>query len=424
MTTKKRILICGDGNFSFSLALGKLLSTDDPRSQIVADLVAMEGPYEVTCTSFDSREQLLRKYHECGRILPTLDSMAPHGVSVEHGINAWELDEHYPGASFDAVIWNHPHLGTENFNLHRFLMCHFLHSAKQKLTDGGSVVVSVLKGQAVRWDIVAQAAKIGLKLASAQTFVPAAWPGYETRRNRTGGSFQNAHTQGHTGDALESVSLRFQSNPDFTKPVQTGALPRALPNKKPADYKFFCKEPACGKGFRTKQGADTHHKQVHEYKKYGEWSPDAGAVPCSKCGRKVKDQEALWQHEIARHTFDVNIPHPSTDANEPDAAGYGYYPCEICGMSVSMHPDWGMSAHLESLKPIVGLELPCGLPGCDLVFIEQRAMRQHRNFCRVKADARALAEKKAKASALCVRALSCAAVSGLVLLLVRRASSR
>ena len=388
-STMTRILICGDGNFSFSLSIGRLIKNGD--AQLLEELVGCPGPFEITCTSFDTRAQLLGKYQECEQILPQLDRMGAEGITVEHGINAWELETHYPETRFDVVLWNHPHLGTENFNLHRFLLTHFMFSARQVLKEQGFILLSVLSGQSMRWAIEDQAQKIGLHLARKANFLPSQYPGYETRRNRTGGSFQNTHTQHHTGDALKSISLRFSNKPcdaQNTSIIAVGDTP--APEKiarKPAQNEFFC--DLCGKGFKKAQGVFTHKKQVHEMKKYGnDWKIAGQDLSCDVCAKKgFPCDDALWQHKIATHTEDVNIPHPSRDGDvqltpEEAAKTYDYYPCEICGMSVSSHPDWGMSAHLESLKPIVGLELPCGQPNCDKVFIEQRALRQHRNFCR------------------------------------------
>eukprot|EP01063_Lacrimia_lanifica_P024518 TRINITY_DN32407_c0_g1_i1.p1 TRINITY_DN32407_c0_g1~~TRINITY_DN32407_c0_g1_i1.p1 ORF type:complete len:430 (+),score=165.99 TRINITY_DN32407_c0_g1_i1:87-1376(+) len=396
----RSVLICGDGNFSFSLAVAKLQRRGE--HALMEAYLGMEGPFDILCTSFDTREQLVKKYHECGQILPTLDGMGADGISVKHGVNAWELKESFGDRKFDAIIWNHPHLGTENFNLHRFLLCHFMHSAKQQLTDTpqSCVVLSVLEGQSVRWSIKDQGEKVGMVHDHTVPFLPTDYPGYETRRNRTGGSFQNSHTQQHTGDVLRSVTLRFLLSAGglaAPRPAAAVEIQEAKPTmaKKPALRPFVC--VICGKAFKKQQGLFTHTRQCHELKKYGDgYKAEGQALKCIDCGKTFPNEDALWQHRIASHTEDVSIPHPSTEGDETqqDSAGYGYFPCTVCGMSVSHHPDWGMPAHLESLKPIVGLELSCGINGCDKLFIEQRALRQHRNFCRVRERERAAAAQQ------------------------------
>ena len=226
------------------------------------------------------------------------------------------------------------------------------------------------------------------------------YPGYETRRNRTGGSFQNSHTQHHTGDALHSVTLRFEDPKNGSK-LSASAAPNVLtpeedkamatiPNKKHREKPFVCNE--CGKAFSKPQGLFTHGRQVHQLKKYGkQWTVDGMQLKCDKCvpneGERentYRDEEALWQHKIAMHTIDTAIPHPGMESLAPSEK-YEFFPCPVCGMSVSSDPEWGIPAHLESLKPIVGMQLPCGVGTCEKKFIEQRALRQHRNFCRFKA---------------------------------------
>jgi Domain of unknown function (DUF2431) len=103
------LLILGDGNFSFSLALAKNLK------RYVEFLGFKDDQINMTLTSFDSRAQLLKKYHDFKDILPQLLSLP---VQLLHGINAWELSTHFD-KNFDLIMWNHPHLGTEDFKLHR-----------------------------------------------------------------------------------------------------------------------------------------------------------------------------------------------------------------------------------------------------------------------------------------------------------------
>ena len=85
-------------------------------------------------------------------------------LQVLHGINAWQIQDQFPGLEFDAIVWNHPHLGVEDFRLHKFLMAHFFHSVTRCLKPSGFASVSLVQGQDERWEITAQARKMGLAL--------------------------------------------------------------------------------------------------------------------------------------------------------------------------------------------------------------------------------------------------------------------
>lgn len=124
----------------------------------------MLSEVSLLATSFDSRSVLLEKYAEIQPILSALGkpSLQPH-VRVMHDINAWQTSQQLAG-TFDQISWNHPHLGVEDFRLHRFLMAHFFDSVRRSLTSSGRVTVSLVHGQAERWDIVKQAAAKGFKL--------------------------------------------------------------------------------------------------------------------------------------------------------------------------------------------------------------------------------------------------------------------
>lgn len=122
MTIQRRtILFLGDGNFSFSLSFIKLLihsQTDKcPSLQYIEYHNDDDITFEYVCTSFDSYDEVVEKYPESRKILDTLSDLP--NVTVMHGINAWELRKHFPNTKFDYIIWNHPHLGTENYRLHR-----------------------------------------------------------------------------------------------------------------------------------------------------------------------------------------------------------------------------------------------------------------------------------------------------------------
>lgn len=118
------------------LALKRLITEENP---IAYDYLGFEHaePVSLTSTTFDSREELLGKYFDSKDILPKFKT-----TNIEHNINAWELSRHFPefvfflitaSCLFDCVVWNHPHLGTEDYRLHRFLLAHFFASVKKVL---------------------------------------------------------------------------------------------------------------------------------------------------------------------------------------------------------------------------------------------------------------------------------------------------
>lgn len=175
----KQILILGDGNMSFALALENLIRS---KSSIAFEYLGEKDESvdcEITATTFDSEVQLLEKYQECKDILPLIRSKRLHEI------NAWELASYFEPDQFDVIIWNHPHLGTEDFRLHRFLMAHFFKSCTNVLKKSGKVCISLVKGQHLRWDLVNQAAKSScLNVTAMIPFLETDWPGYTAKRNK------------------------------------------------------------------------------------------------------------------------------------------------------------------------------------------------------------------------------------------------
>jgi hypothetical protein len=397
--TNKKLLILGDGNFSFSLALAKLL---DQKHAAATNYIQGYNA-DIICTSFDSYKEVVSKYHDSERILEELVRYC----QVAHEVNAWELQDY---KNMDFIIWNHPHLGTEDFRLHQFLMAHFFHSAKRALSSTGKIRVSLVQGQETRWNVFVQANRVGMNLEKVEIFDESLWPGYVVKRNKHGGSFKNIHTKKHVRTSMKSCVYTFGTDKEFIDikdipfrleslfgknfdttfeektfvAVKSELTPsqKLSKSKKPLPPKdLIC--TFCSKQLTSVRAYQQHVHMVHILQKFGDWKPDRPrTISCIHCGKKFADNESAEQHTINKHTFiqKDEIPNVEDNAVQNDHQ-YEYYPCEVCGQSCINQP-WGMELHLERMKPALGMNMRC--PLCPLSFIEQRALTQHFKFCKFK----------------------------------------
>lgn len=422
------VLLLGEANFSFTLALSGLLErpraiNEETNSSLPAEAYLRLGEdacrrARIVATCFEGPDELPGKYPETEGVLARLAATHTSRVEVKHGVNAWDLRSSFgDGALWDVIAWNHPHLGTEDCNLHRFLLAHFFAAALIALREGGHVVLSLVEGQEKRWELIGQAARNGLEVVASEPFAACDFPGYECKRNTTGKSFKNLHSQRHVATKMRSWTYHLgrKDRPDaihvptssmLCEAVASAGRPVQMPlggddadptSYRPAGQGLVCGD--CGKSFSCAQGLRTHKRQVHELKVYGDvWTPSATSSPsletCPDCSRTFRDAQALWQHTLAQHRRGgkkTKGPHgargPSLLFSGSDAPigyagedegghGYGFVPCEVCGMAVPKGTP--MEAHLEALRPLVELTLHCP---CGRDFVEVRALEQHSNFC-------------------------------------------
>lgn len=110
---KQNVLILGDGNFSFSLALCKF-----------NDSLPKDKQFAIIATSFDDRESLLSKYPETRSAIQMM--INKFGCDVRHGINATRhlLGQLQRSTPFGHIVFNYPHLGVEDSYLHSHLLGH------------------------------------------------------------------------------------------------------------------------------------------------------------------------------------------------------------------------------------------------------------------------------------------------------------
>lgn len=175
-----RVLTVGDGNFSYSLALGKALA---PRVEVVA-------------TSHESRETVVETYPDGARILDELAAMDK--VTVLHGVDATDAQQMHALGQFDRVIWNFPCVRAprgedgqnQEMEVNKKLLADFFAHVARMLTPGGEVhVTHKTKPPFGQWGIEAIAEASGLRHSASVIFDRCLYPGYSNKKVLSKGSF-------------------------------------------------------------------------------------------------------------------------------------------------------------------------------------------------------------------------------------------
>lgn len=95
-----KILLIGEGNFSFARAL----VTDSPPE------ITHMPPGNITATTYDSEEDCYSKYTDAQEIV---EGLRDKGVKVLFGVDGTRLDRAagIKGKKFDRIVFNFPHAG-------------------------------------------------------------------------------------------------------------------------------------------------------------------------------------------------------------------------------------------------------------------------------------------------------------------------
>ncbi|TYZ69103.1 hypothetical protein PybrP1_009911 [[Pythium] brassicae (nom. inval.)] len=167
---RQRILVVGDGDLSFALALAVFL-----------------GGGNIVATCYDSKREAQDKYPN---LVVNADALESAGAQVHFGVDGTALEREAwlrNAAPFHAVVFNFPHLGgateedvAKNQALLRGFFCSarpFLHAAR------GQVLVSLRNTLFYnRWRILEQARASDYKLVRTEPFDGSIYSGYEPQR--------------------------------------------------------------------------------------------------------------------------------------------------------------------------------------------------------------------------------------------------
>lgn len=441
-------LTLGDGDFTFSLDMCRFLqanaAVEDTLDYMKLNNTPKSGrnTISVVCTGIDLESEVKSKYQDAEFTLKqimSLNGIVPNittqkvdhdgakrakidkcsseiQICIQHGINAilpWELSEkisHLPDISrprYRNVIFNHPHIGREDAQLHTRFLSHLFHSISNFwLADDGIFHLTLVLGQSDRWKAIQHASMHGLVLLARESFRPPPsiqkfinlkkiehmgifelinpyysrkegnQSRYQYRRHQSGKSF-NSRTNG-------SETLSFGKIGSSAIHLNKSCLP--WQNIEIKEERLICH--FCSKSFAEERSRRNHIQSVHQN---GPGPFCQGLIVCNECDKKFADKEAFQSHHKAKHSGDFTNIKPDwaqTDTN--DGADYDTEKncCEICGYKYSEKLT-RESHFLEFIPKITDIPADANntserLPICKKcckVFRDYRALAQHANWC-------------------------------------------
>ncbi|XP_047051711.1 heavy metal-associated isoprenylated plant protein 41-like [Lolium rigidum] len=172
-SSAQSILVVGDGDFSFSLALA----------------TAFGSGGNIVATSLDSYGALIGKYSQAEANVMDLNNM---GTKVLHNINAKNMTGHHDlrVRQFDRIVFNFPHAGFKGreeemrvIKLHTKLVKGFLGNARHLLKPYGEIHISHKMGYPYdAWDIERLASESSLATIEIVSFHKHHYPGYNQKK--------------------------------------------------------------------------------------------------------------------------------------------------------------------------------------------------------------------------------------------------
>lgn len=163
-----RILVVGDGDLSFSLALATEL-----------------GGQNLTATTYDSKSEVYSKYDNARGIV---NALLHNKAEVIHGVDGTKLSE-YDWAMvtpYHRIVFNFPHIGgstKDDVRVNQELLSGFFRSCSLLLADDGHLHVALRPTPFYEsWDIKHLAHAQGYHLVHTEPFLAEQFNGYAAKR--------------------------------------------------------------------------------------------------------------------------------------------------------------------------------------------------------------------------------------------------
>ncbi|XP_010540159.1 PREDICTED: uncharacterized protein At4g26485-like [Tarenaya hassleriana] len=194
-SSKQKILLVGEGDFSFSVSLAR----------------AFGSAANITATSLDSFEELESNYGTEAKA--NIEELKALGCTIMHGIDVHFMshDVNLRPKLHDRIIYNFPHAGFDviwhehdSFSImqHQGLVRGFFKNAREIMKEDGEVHVTHKTAYPFnKWDIEALAEEESLCLVKKVPFCRWDYPGYLNRK----GSGWNCSSTFPVGEASTFV---------------------------------------------------------------------------------------------------------------------------------------------------------------------------------------------------------------------------
>ncbi|XP_074303419.1 uncharacterized protein LOC141637912 [Silene latifolia] len=169
-TSIQKILLVGEGDFSFSTSLA----------------VAFGSASNMIATSLDTQEFLTENYSK----FPTNKrELELRGCMIIHGVNARKMIRHpvLGNLKFDRIIYNFPHTGcfgksNADVRKNQKLVRGFVNNAKKMMNEDGEIHITHKSSSLFRqWDIPKIGSDQGLHLTQEIKFKRRMFPGYSPK---------------------------------------------------------------------------------------------------------------------------------------------------------------------------------------------------------------------------------------------------
>ncbi|KAK9156419.1 hypothetical protein Sjap_003899 [Stephania japonica] len=167
-----KILLVGEGDFSFSACLGKAFGRAD----------------NMVATSLNTQDFLKKNY---GQAMSNIQSLRSRGCKVMHKVNATEMagNKKLNVVKYDRIVYNFPHAGfshtesvTDEVRKHQNLVSLFMANAAKMIEETGEIHISHKCNKFFeQWGLRKLAKKNGLVVMEEVKFNLSDYPGYNTK---------------------------------------------------------------------------------------------------------------------------------------------------------------------------------------------------------------------------------------------------